>query len=86
MRSYLQNPDSSTGTATDKEKVYLGPRGARYYKNNGRVVPVRRIQEESRSVFESSFVPEELIEIFDGISQSFFEPGGRLPVEEFLCF
>ena len=44
MRSYLQNPDSSTGTASDKEKIYLGPRGARYYKNNGRLMPVRRIQ------------------------------------------
>lgn len=43
MRSYLQNPESSTGTGLDKE-IYLGPRGARYYKNRGQTVPVRRIK------------------------------------------
>lgn len=42
MRSYIQNPESSSGTTTEKEKIYLGPRGARYYKNNGRLVPIRR--------------------------------------------
>lgn len=41
MRSYIQEPDSALGTSSDKEKIYLGPRGARYYRNNGRLVPVR---------------------------------------------
>ncbi len=41
MRSYIQEPDAALGTSSDKEKIYLGPRGARYYRNNGRLVPVR---------------------------------------------
>ncbi len=45
MRSYIQDPDTSSGgAASDKEKVYLGPRGARYYKNNGRLIPIRQIK------------------------------------------